>query len=439
MIGKVPRPGKGFKGLIRYLLHGDRKKTRDPNRVAWCETRNLIIDDPAKVPALMRATAARSKRVKKPVYHYVVSWHRDEAPADAIMRQVADTTCKDLGLSEYQALYIAHNDTEHRHVHIVVNRVHPETHLAWRTSHDYRRIEQSLRRQSEDMGLDYVPGRHNDPERFHAKGSRRRINDRAYQYARRTGKPPTKSASLRKEQVAAFFAVYRGATSWDQFEGSLAAMGLHLEAKGQGAVVVDGAVEHKLSAFGKETRLKDLQDRFGQSLSDRRKKPVTEAEQAFGHELRAAHNRAQLAELLHEAKLIAPADFVRQRDHHAALADAVEWPFAPVSAYEKRHHAYLEYADAAAAADFAYCLHTFGLLDRKQLARATRHRDEAHAALENYQSTVDRLITDATKALFGSPEERREAQRRIAAHVKNEQAQGPTFDGNSDKDRDYDL
>lgn len=437
MIGKVPRPGKGFKGLVSYLLHGDRRKPHDKDRVAWVETRNLLVRDPAKAPSLMRATAALSKRVKRPVYHYVISWHRDEAPSDDIMRQVADTTCADLGLDDYQALYIAHKDTEHRHVHIVVNRVHPETRRAWKTSHDYRRIEQSLRRQAEDMGLDYVPGRHNDPERFYAKGSRRRMKDRAYQYARRTGKRPAKAASLRKEQIAAFLAVYHGATSWEQLDGALGAMGLRLEAKGQGAVVFDGDIEHKLSAFGKEARLKHLQERFGERLAEHRAKPAAESERPFEDELRGAQGRAQLAKLLQEAKMLDKVASARQWDHHAALNDAIEWPFAPVSAYEKRHQAYLSYADAAAAADFAYCLHAIGLVDRKQLARATRERDEAQAALENYQSTVDRLITDATKALFGTAKERREAQKRIAKHAEKER--GPVFDRSDDKDRDYDL
>ncbi len=74
----------------------------------------------------MGATAARSRRCQSPVYHYVISWHREERPNADIMRQVADTTCADLGLDGHQLLYIAHDDTDHRHVHIVANRVHPE-------------------------------------------------------------------------------------------------------------------------------------------------------------------------------------------------------------------------------------------------------------------------------------------------------------------------
>lgn len=149
MIGKVPKAGSGFRGLINYLLHGERKdqpagmpapsQDHDASRVAWVELRNMLLSDPDQAPKLMRATALKSRRVKSPVYHYVISWHPSEAPSDDFMRIVADTTCKDLGLDDYQMLYVAHRDTDHHHVHIVVNRVHPETGTAWNRRQDWVR------------------------------------------------------------------------------------------------------------------------------------------------------------------------------------------------------------------------------------------------------------------------------------------------------------
>ncbi|ODA66041.1 Relaxase/mobilization nuclease domain protein [Methyloligella halotolerans] len=407
MIGKVPRPGKGFKGLVRYLLHGDRKKPHDPDRVAWCEFRNLLVDDPEKVPAVMRATAAFSKRVKKPVYHYVISWHRDEAPSDDLMRQVADTTCEDLGLSDYQALYIGHDDTDHRHVHIVVNRVHPETRRAWRTSNDYRRIEKSLRRQSEEMGRDYVPGRHNDPERFYAQAPRRRLRSGGYHRSRRLGER-MRPNTLSNEMQAAFMAIYRGASSWSQLDDALTALGLRLEAKGQGAVLIGDGAEHKLSAFGKNVRLKQLQERFGEGLTDFRRRESVETE-SLEPNLRAAHTRAELAKLLHGQQLIDDSELQRQQEHHEKSADAAAWPLAALSKDEEGYGAYLSYAEAAASADFAYCLHRIGLVDESQLAKAVAEREAAEDALANYQAAVDQLVVDATKTLFGSSEERTDA------------------------------
>jgi Relaxase/Mobilisation nuclease domain len=47
------------------------------------------------------------------------------------MQAVADRVLRDLGLAEHQAVLVAHQDCAHRHVHLMVNRVHPATGVAW--------------------------------------------------------------------------------------------------------------------------------------------------------------------------------------------------------------------------------------------------------------------------------------------------------------------
>ncbi|MEQ1731820.1 MAG: relaxase/mobilization nuclease domain-containing protein [Vicinamibacterales bacterium] len=262
MIGKVPRAGRGFRGLFRYLLHGTRRSTA-PTRVAWTVTRNLIIDDVARASVLMRMTAAKSIRVRRPVYHLVISWAHDERPTPDLMRRVADTTCHDLGLDEHQRVYVAHSDTRHPHVHIVVNRVHPETGVAWTASHDYRRIEQSLARQAHELGLAIVPGRHNG--RAGREGPRR-SRDGAFQQARREGRPaPAKRMSA--DTIASLRPVlgplFSGAANWTALQDALARHGLALARKGQGLVITDGASEVKLSSLGAGVRLAGLEARMG--------------------------------------------------------------------------------------------------------------------------------------------------------------------------------
>ncbi len=43
---------------------------------------------------------------------------------------------------------------------MTINRVHPETDKAWRTSHNYRRIERTLRGLEDRLELQRVPGHH---------------------------------------------------------------------------------------------------------------------------------------------------------------------------------------------------------------------------------------------------------------------------------------
>ena len=270
MIGKVPKPGRGFRGLVNYLLHGTNQEKAGAKRVAWTEVHNLLVDDPEQVPHLMRMTARRSRRTKSPVYHLVISWHKNEAPNEDLMRAVARTTCDDIGLGEYQRLTIAHHDTDHRHVHIVVNRVHPETGIAWNRRQDYVAIEQSLKRQAEAYGLEFVPGRHNTKEKM--RDQPRRASDGSYRKAKKDKQPPRTMWS--PERVRAerddLVATLETARSWDDLGQRLAQKGLTLDGKGQGIVITDGASEVKLSALGKGIRKPKLEEKFKEGWSSYR-------------------------------------------------------------------------------------------------------------------------------------------------------------------------
>lgn len=281
MIGKVPRPGRGFRGLVSYLLHGAGRGSASAGRVAWTASRNLLVDDPDRAPALMRMTAAKSVRVARPVYHFVISWRHDEGASLDVMRRVADATCRDLGLDEHQRLYIAHRDTRNPHVHVVVNRVHPETGIAWQTSHDYRRIEQSLARQARELGLDVVPGRHNGAR--HDPHLARRAKDGAYSQARREGgKLPR--GRLAKDEINRFKIILRpvfeDARSWAELEDGLGRHGLALARKGQGLVIANDVADMKLSDLGAGIRLQELERRFGRGWREADRSPTPGAEPA---------------------------------------------------------------------------------------------------------------------------------------------------------------
>lgn len=265
MIGKIPRAGRGFTGLVSYLMHG-KAGQRDQQRVEWTHTRNLVSLDPALAPTQMRATAARSTRCEKPVYHLVISWRSDERPTPAAMLQVGEATLGDLNLMDHQAVFFSHKDTDHRHLHVVVNRVHPATHKAWHASKDYERVERSLARQAKELGFLVVPGRHNSPER--APVTPKRVRDSDYQKSARQGLPrldrwsPEEILS-RQHQLGPIF---EEATSWRDLTDRLSEARLRLIAKGQGVIIADDTGYMKLSELHKDIRLKGLEHRYCQSF-----------------------------------------------------------------------------------------------------------------------------------------------------------------------------
>ncbi|HEX8394241.1 MAG TPA: relaxase/mobilization nuclease domain-containing protein [Longimicrobium sp.] len=262
MIGKAYKLGTGFKGLAAYLERG-RADALQPDRVDWIESRNLPTRDPETASRLMAATARDSERVRKPVYHFSISFD----PADPVnretMRRVADRTLRDLGLHEHQVLIVAHRDRQHPHVHVMVNTVHPESRRAWSNSWDYRRIESSLRAQEAELGLRIVPGKH-APVPEHARD---RMERAPVQRVRGDGE----FLQRVRTEAAPHFA---GARSWGELERGLAERGLSLRMKGRGMVVTDGTREVKASEVDAAASRFRLERRLGSYTDYRARQAV---------------------------------------------------------------------------------------------------------------------------------------------------------------------
>ncbi len=141
-------PGHSFKGAFAYYLHDKRPDPTGPHpgtaeRVAWMEVLNLAHDDPAYVQGVMIATARNAEQIKRQagikatgrkatggaVFAYSIQWHpeNETIPDRAGMLEIARETLKILGAEDRQVAFIAHTDTPHPHVHIVINRVDPAT------------------------------------------------------------------------------------------------------------------------------------------------------------------------------------------------------------------------------------------------------------------------------------------------------------------------
>lgn len=140
-------PGYSFKAAEKYHNNDKRsgndktnRKVQTHERVAWTSTRNLMTDDPTVATRIMIATALDAARLKqaagvkntgqksaKHVQTLSLAWHPDEKVTRAEMEQAADEVIALLELTEHQITIYCHSDTDHRHIHLVANRVHPQT------------------------------------------------------------------------------------------------------------------------------------------------------------------------------------------------------------------------------------------------------------------------------------------------------------------------
>jgi hypothetical protein len=156
MIG-MSSSARSFGSLAHYLATG--RSGDEPERVSWTASRNLPTDDPELAGKIMRATASQNARVKQPVYHLALSFDPQDAVDRTAMERVADRVISRLKLDGHQAIIVCHRDRGHPHVHLLVNRVHPETGRVWNRWQDRAVIQKVLREEEIALGFRAVPGR----------------------------------------------------------------------------------------------------------------------------------------------------------------------------------------------------------------------------------------------------------------------------------------
>lgn len=184
MVPVIANQGCSFAGAFAYYFHDRNAST--VKRIAWKETLNLFTDSVEKAwkrmaytakhqSVLKRASGQRQTgaRLKKPVFCYSLSWHPEQNPSREMMRQAAQETLSILGLQEHQAVIVAHNDTAHPHVHVIVNTVHPLTGLVAKLKHTKRKLSAFALNHERKEGKMYCPNREENQARREAGNSTR--------------------------------------------------------------------------------------------------------------------------------------------------------------------------------------------------------------------------------------------------------------------------
>jgi hypothetical protein len=142
----IPRiqTGSSFKGAGLYYLHDKRadgeQERHTKDRVAWTYALNTLENDPERVLAEMRQTAFDQPLLKmesgnrvdgrpteRTVMTVALAWSPDQAPTKTEMIEAGQSFLQHMKWQDHQVLFVAHNDTKHPHVHLIINRVHPET------------------------------------------------------------------------------------------------------------------------------------------------------------------------------------------------------------------------------------------------------------------------------------------------------------------------
>ncbi|MHB8414154.1 MAG: TraI/MobA(P) family conjugative relaxase [Acidiferrobacteraceae bacterium] len=291
-LNKTSRSSAGFGPVVRYLFRdGPEHQPQDPKAAIEGGVLNLDADlatpeDRRILAELLDTTARHNTRFRgNPVYHLALSWHEGEHPTKQQIHQSVTHLMTTLKMTECEAVYAVHRDTEHDHVHLVVNRIHPvKNTVVGPPQFDYFKIDQACRELELQHGWAHDPG----PYIVHTGRDgipevRRQTKDEWAQWKQRRGRPPSLRAqrAARNQSVPSFqtwvagspakavrYLVHRPYTTWADVHRVLADYGVTLQSTDHGIVVTTTLPEGriltaKVSHLGRDLHTQRLIQQFG--------------------------------------------------------------------------------------------------------------------------------------------------------------------------------
>ncbi|SHF45844.1 Relaxase/Mobilisation nuclease domain-containing protein [Mariniphaga anaerophila] len=119
MIAKIVQ-GRGFKGVVNYLL--DKKDAR----LLFAE--GVRLKDKASVIQSFIAQSKLKPKISKPVAHISLDFSVQDKGrlTDKFMVDVAHEYLDKMGYANTQYIIARHHDTDHPHIHLVINRIDNE-------------------------------------------------------------------------------------------------------------------------------------------------------------------------------------------------------------------------------------------------------------------------------------------------------------------------
>lgn len=160
---------RGFDRVFKYILRADGKANPCENRpresgsinladepywvasehpIAYAEDLALIFD------SSVRQCQRRGRFRGNPIYHVAITWKEGEHPTALQAERSCQHVMKALGFEQCQALWALHRDTDNEHLHLVVNRVHPEKFTAASVPRrDYLILDRAMRELELELGF----------------------------------------------------------------------------------------------------------------------------------------------------------------------------------------------------------------------------------------------------------------------------------------------
>jgi hypothetical protein len=263
MISKRPerKPGKpdNFTYLAEYIA-----AAREPGEKLerlWIVNCNAGTEPEDLKTALYEVEAVRTLKpdIAEKTYHFLVSFRPEDRAmlTPDVLKEIEREFADALGFSEHQRVAGTHVNTDHYHMHVAVNKVHPKTLRVHSPFMDYDKREKACRRLEKKYGLVVDRGK--------AQASDQDLSPGARDFEARTWQQSFESHL--KENKADVVAGIADATTWREVHEVLAGFDTSLKRRGAGLVFFHlgghRSATMRASSLDRSCSLKALQDRLG--------------------------------------------------------------------------------------------------------------------------------------------------------------------------------
>ena len=230
--------------LVSYLTNDQGVSSRVGEiRISNCDS-----EEPELAALEMLAVQQGNHRAKgDKTYHLVLSFQ--EYPNSAALKDMEERVCKELGFAGHQRVSVMHGDTDHPHLHIAINKIHPERLTMREPYYDKQKLATFCARMERLHGLrpdNHIP--------------RAQAAETASANMENAGDLESLTGFIRRNCLEGL----KAATSWKEAHEVLSKHGLSIHPRGNGLVISSGDCHVKASSVDRCLSKKRLKERLGE-------------------------------------------------------------------------------------------------------------------------------------------------------------------------------
>ena len=244
-----------FAGLAKYITNSQEKQERVGEvRLTNFQSESL---DWAITEALHVQQRNRRSEGDK-TYHLLISFAPGEQPSAEILRDVENRICAAIGFGEHQRVSAVHHDTDNLHIHVAINKIHPERHTIHEPYRAYQTMGDMAAALEREHGLQVT----------NHTGKKRGSENRADDMEQHAGIESLLGWVKREcaDQLTQ-------AQTWSDLHEVMRKNGLELQERGNGLVITDGrGVGVKASSVSRNLSKPSLEKRLGSFEGDAKRK-----------------------------------------------------------------------------------------------------------------------------------------------------------------------